>query len=171
MHVFVCVCVCVLIYAVHKDNGTSGSSVSDVALPVGFGLYRRADDARCSRHRNQPRHRLYIDRRYPAGPWPWGPPTGSREEEEEEEEERWEVKKAAVKRERRRDGTERVSKLEQTTGETGDYRGLQRPAHPGTAEDPPNPPNPTVSGPPADQPPAFSLFIISSVVSSFRKEK
>lgn len=94
MHVFMCV----LIYVVHKDNGTSGSSVRDVALSVGFWTVHT--------HRwNQCFHRIYIDERYPAGPRAesWGPPMCSREKEEEE---RWEVKKAVAKTDQRGDGTE-----------------------------------------------------------------
>lgn len=126
MHGFVCV----LIYVVHKDNGTSGSSVRDVALSVGFGLYIHTDVAQCLHHQNRHFHQLYIDKRYPGEPRTasWGPPTCSREREEEEEE-RWEMKKAVVKSAGtgQRCGPERVSKLEQTTGETGDYRGRRPP--------------------------------------------
>lgn len=57
---------CVLIYAVHKDNGTSGSSVRDVALSVGFGLYIHADVAQWLHHQNRHFHQLYIDERYPG---------------------------------------------------------------------------------------------------------
>lgn len=59
-------CVCVLIYAVHKDNGTSGSSVRDVALSVGFGLYIHTDVAQRFHRHNRRFHRLYIAERYPA---------------------------------------------------------------------------------------------------------
>lgn len=85
---------------VHKDNGTSGSSVRDVALSVGFELYTHTHTAG-----NQRFHRIYIDERYPAGPRAesWGSPMCSREKEEEE---RREVKKAAAKRHQRGDGTE-----------------------------------------------------------------
>lgn len=45
MHACVCVCICVcvcvfnmLIYVIHKDNGTFGSSVRDEAISVGCGF-------------------------------------------------------------------------------------------------------------------------------------